>query len=63
MSIQGCTRRRFLKVIGFGAASLAVPGCMKGNRRAANESASDAPNFVVIFTAKSPHEAFFYYRG
>jgi len=50
MNLCSCTRRRFLKAIGVGAASLAMPGCMKDNQRTARESASDAPNFVVIFT-------------
>lgn len=50
MNIQGYTRRRFLKAISLGVASLAVPGCMKDDRRTARQSASDAPNFVIIFT-------------
>ena len=56
MSMKGYTRRRFLKAIGLGAASLSVPGCLKGDRRAANETASDAPNFVIIFTDDQGYE-------
>jgi len=44
------TRRRFLKVLGFGAASLAVPRCMKGNQQAGTGAGADKPNFVIIFT-------------
>jgi arylsulfatase A len=50
MSIRGYTRRGFLKVLGVGAASLAVPAYMRANQRTATEAASDTPNFVIIFT-------------
>jgi len=38
------TRRRFLKALGIGVASLAAPSWIKGNQRTA-----DKPNFVIIF--------------
>ncbi len=45
MSTLDFTRRQFLQTLGFGIASLAVPGCMKANQKAA----SGKPNFVIIF--------------
>ncbi len=44
MSITNCTRRSFLRALGAGMASLAMPGCMNANQRAGGK-----PNFVVIF--------------
>lgn len=45
MSTTDYTRRSFLRALGVGMASLAVPGCMR-----ANEQAAGKPNFVIIFT-------------
>ena len=39
------TRRGFLRALGVGMASLALPGCTSGNRRAGGAK----PNFVIIF--------------
>ncbi|GAF72605.1 unnamed protein product, partial [marine sediment metagenome] len=41
-------RRDFLKVIGLGAASLAVPGCTAGIQRLAGETSRNRPNIVLI---------------
>ena len=45
MSTTDYTRRSFLKALGAGMASLAVPGCMM-----ANQGTGSKPNFVIIFT-------------
>ena len=45
MSTTDYTRRSFLKALGAGMASLAVPGCMMANQETASK-----PNFVIIFT-------------
>jgi len=45
MSTLDFTRRRFLQTLGFGIASLTVPGCMKAGQKAG----ADKPNFVIIF--------------
>jgi arylsulfatase A-like enzyme len=39
------SRRSFLKVLGAGMASLAMPNCIKANQKVAGK-----PNFVIIFT-------------
>ncbi|MFC1635058.1 sulfatase [Planctomycetota bacterium] len=44
MNARNYTRRRFLKALGAGMASLTLPGWVEGNQRAA-----DKPNFVIIF--------------
>ena len=44
MRASNYTRRRFLKVLGAGVASLAAPSWIKGNQRTA-----DKPNFIIIF--------------
>ena len=45
MSTSDYTRRGFLKVLGVGMASLAVPGYARANRR----TRGGKPNFVIIF--------------
>ncbi|UCG49174.1 MAG: sulfatase [Phycisphaerales bacterium] len=45
MSTSGLTRRGFLRALSVGMASIAVPGCTSGNRRARRAK----PNFVIIF--------------
>jgi arylsulfatase A-like enzyme len=50
MRTAGYTRRDFLKTLGVGAASLAVPGCASGARRISSRASTDKPNFIVIFT-------------
>lgn len=45
MSTPDYTRRGFLKALGVGMASLALPGFASGNRRAGRAK----PNFVIIF--------------
>jgi arylsulfatase A-like enzyme len=44
------TRRDFLKAVGFGAASLAVPSCMGSDTRRGSKASADKPNFIIIFT-------------
>lgn len=44
------TRRDFLKAVGFGAASLAVPGCASGTQQISPKASMDNPNFIIIFT-------------
>jgi len=41
-------RRDFLKTIGFGIASLAMPGCTAAAKRFAGETSADRPNIVLI---------------
>ncbi|HUW18832.1 MAG TPA: sulfatase-like hydrolase/transferase [Sedimentisphaerales bacterium] len=41
-------RRDFLKAIGLGAASLAVPGCFSASSKSSGKSAADKPNIVLI---------------
>ena len=41
-------RRDFLKAIGVGAASLAIPGCMSTAKRCVDEASRDRPNIVLI---------------
>ncbi|MHC4679383.1 MAG: sulfatase-like hydrolase/transferase, partial [Planctomycetota bacterium] len=48
MSIGGYTRRGFLKALGVGATSLAMPGCIRSSQRTA--TGVGKPNFVIIFT-------------
>jgi len=45
MSTTDCTRRNFLKALGAGMASLAIPSVMGAGRKAQSK-----PNFVIIFT-------------
>ena len=45
MGTTDYTRRSFLKVLGAGIASLAIPGVMRAGQKAGNK-----PNFVIIFT-------------
>ena len=44
METNDYTRRSFLRVLGAGIASMAMPGCMR-----ANQGAGSKPNFVIIF--------------
>jgi arylsulfatase A len=44
------TRRGFLKTLAAGAASLAVPNCLRGDQQSGGETASGKPNFIIIFT-------------
>ncbi len=50
MKKVGYTRRDFLKTIGLGAASLAVPGCAGGAQQISPKASIDKPNFIIIFT-------------
>ncbi|HIJ52090.1 MAG TPA: sulfatase-like hydrolase/transferase [Planctomycetes bacterium] len=50
METVGYTRRDFLKKVGLGAASLAVPGCAGGAQRVSPKASTDKPNFIIIFT-------------
>ena len=45
MSTSDYTRRDFLRALGAGMASLAVPGCTSGNQH----TSGSKPNFVIIF--------------
>ncbi|UCC97744.1 MAG: sulfatase-like hydrolase/transferase [Phycisphaerales bacterium] len=42
-------RRHFIKVLGLGAASLAVPGCTSLSELSAGKSSAKKPNFIIIF--------------
>jgi arylsulfatase A len=48
MSIEDCTRRRFLKALGAGMASLTVPAWAMDDQRAAGKARRDKPNVVII---------------
>jgi len=41
-------RRNFLKGLGFGAAAIALPGCMSDSRRRTTGSSRDKPNIILI---------------
>jgi len=45
MDTTDCTRRSFLKVLGAGMASMAIPSVMSAGRKTQSK-----PNFVIIFT-------------
>ena len=47
MSTVTCTRRDFLKVVGMGAATLALPGCMKTAQQLTGK-ANKRPNIIFI---------------
>ena len=48
MSAVDCTRRHFLKVMGLGAVSSAVPGCTKLAGPFAGKASSKKPNIIFI---------------
>ncbi len=48
MSKYDYTRRDFLKAVGLGAASLAIPGCANGPQQLVGGSSRKKPNFVLI---------------
>ena len=48
MNINNCNRRNFMKVIGFGVASVAFPGCV--SELGGDKGARRRPNIVIIFT-------------
>ena len=50
MITAGYSRRVFLKTVGFGAASLAVPGCASVAQRMSPGASTEKPNFIIIFT-------------
>ena len=43
-------RREFIKAVGLGAAAVTITGCTKAGGLSVDESISDRPNFVIIFT-------------
>ena len=45
-----CTRRNFLKAIGFSAASLAVPGCTADTKLSSPETPRQKPNVILVIT-------------
>ncbi|MBA7637048.1 N-acetylgalactosamine-6-O-sulfatase [subsurface metagenome] len=48
MSKHDYTRRDFLKAVGLGAASLAIPGCVNRPQQLFGDSSRNKPNFVLI---------------
>ena len=46
----GFSRRDFLKVVGFGAGALSLPGCLGNAERVVRTNSGDKPNFIIIFT-------------
>jgi len=42
-------RRNFLKALGLGAASLAMPGCLNASQRTSRAGEERPPNFIIIF--------------
>ena len=48
MSICDYTRRNFLKAVGLGAASLAIPGCMRTVRLSTLRASKSKPNIILI---------------
>jgi len=47
--MKSINRRNFLKVLSFGAASLAMPGCANGSQQKVEAHKSRPPNFIIIF--------------
>ena len=47
---NGVNRRDFLKAMGAGAASLAIPGYTKAMKLSADEAFGDRPNIVLIIS-------------
>jgi len=50
MNNLNCTRRNFLKAIGFSAASLAVPGCTADTKLSSPETPRRKPNVILVIT-------------
>ena len=50
------TRREFLRTVGAGAASLALPGCAGLGRHPGDPDLSGKPNFVVVLTDDQGYE-------
>ena len=50
MNNLNCTRRNFLKAIGFSAASLAVPGCTADTILSSPETSRRKPNVILVIT-------------
>ena len=44
------TRRQFLKALGLGAATLAVPSCARSARSVSHAASKRKPNFIIFFT-------------
>ncbi|MBW8040047.1 MAG: sulfatase-like hydrolase/transferase [Planctomycetes bacterium] len=50
MKKVGYTRRDFLKTMGVGMASLALPGCTGQAKQVSHGASTGKPNFIIIFT-------------
>jgi len=48
MSRTDYTRRHFLKAVGIGVASLAMPGCMSVSEPLVGKAATDKPNIILL---------------
>ncbi|MHC4426808.1 MAG: twin-arginine translocation signal domain-containing protein [Planctomycetota bacterium] len=48
MSSKSTTRRDFLRILGAGAAALALPGCASGSRLSGQRYSGDKPNIIFI---------------
>ena len=46
--MQDMNRRAFLKAMGLGASTFALPGCVSAAKRPANELSKDMPNILWI---------------
>jgi hypothetical protein len=55
MSLSVCNRRGFLKAVGLGAASLALPGCASSHANSSRKAPKDKPN-IVLMRCAARHE-------
>ena len=50
MNRPSYTRRDFLRAVGLGVASLAIPSCQGSHQKSGVKASVDKPNFIIIFT-------------
>ena len=56
-------RRQFIKTIGLGVASLAMPGCLDAALRTSNKARADRPNIILIMADDLGYECLGCYGG
>jgi len=60
---ESLNRRDFLKAVGFGAASLTLPGCMSVSGHPAGGAPGDKPNIIFMVADNLGREAVGYYKA